>query len=413
MAQNENGHTRIEWQSLGGWRGGTVTALAFSPHFAIDKIALAGTLAGLFLSTNGGASWQRSSRGLDDPQITTLTTATTTNGLLALAATQIGQLYRAAWSSTPATIDWQPLDSWAGLGVIQALAVSPAYTEDHTLFTATNEGTYRSQDDGATWESSTFGLMDLDILCLACAPDFADSELLWAGSAEGGLYRSRNGARSWRDSGGGLPDSAMIGLLVSPHYPDDQTLYVATETDGIYYSTDGSATWRPFATALAGLCVNAMACDAEAQQWLVATTDGLFLSSDHGETWQKRGNQQEANLELPLLAVAVDKGCALTGTLLDGIVRSVDDGATWAPANQGLVAHAAPFSQLTTDNELFALDIDGLLARYADDANQWLPWNHPFGDAAVTAIAATTVSAKPLIVATETELFVQADAGKT
>ncbi|HRW04296.1 MAG TPA: hypothetical protein P5121_04330 [Caldilineaceae bacterium] len=402
-----------QWQAVDGWQGGAVTALACSPHVATDRVILAGTLAGLFLSTDGGTNWRRAGHGMADFQVTALAATATPSGVVALAATQSGHLYRTKWDATPQHLVWQPL-SWAGLGVVQALAFSPAYAQDQTLFTATSDGIFRTQDDGATWESSTFGLLDLDILCLACALDFAESEVLWAGSAEGGLYRSRNGARSWRDSGVGLPDSAILALLVSPNYMDDQTLYAATDDNGIYRSTDGSATWQPFAPVLAGVGVNALTCSADQQQWVVASTDGLLVSHDGGATWSTAQDTTVNSDPAIALTVALADDLVLAGTLLDGLLASTDGGVLWVPANRGLIAHAAPFTQLTPSQELVALDVAGLLACYAADGGGWSTLNHAFNDAGVTALAATTAPRRPLAVATEQELlFSLGDLDKT
>lgn len=52
------------WQSMGIWEGGTVLALACSPHFQDDHLALAATAAGLYRSTDGGRSWSHNLIGI-------------------------------------------------------------------------------------------------------------------------------------------------------------------------------------------------------------------------------------------------------------------------------------------------------------------------------------------------------------
>jgi len=418
IARQPNRHwSNFSWAVHSAWQGGTVTTLALSPNFAVDRLLLAGTQAGLFGTRDGGHRWQPLNAGLADPQITTVAFVPTGTGepRVAFAGTLNGSLYRAQITDSEPSSAWQPVTGWASYGVVSTLAFSPNYQHDHTLFAATNEGIFRSQNDGATWESSTFGLLDLDILCLLCAPDFATSELLWAGSAEGGLYRSRNGARSWRDSGVGLPDSAILALLVSPDFADDQTLHAATESDGIYRSTDGGSTWERFTAALAGTTVHAMACCAHQRQWVAATTDGIYYSSDSGIEWSLAhtaidgtdidGTDINGTDAVLAFTVAINGDQAVAGTFLDGIIVSADGGATWSQQNEGLVAHAAPFTQVTPTHELFALDVDGLLARYDANDNSWQSLNQHVGDAAVTAIAATSRSPESLMVATETELL--------
>jgi len=407
VTSSEQSWPNVAWTVIGGWPGGTVTTVALSPNFTADQLALAGTQAGLFLSTDGGHHWQRSDEGLADPQISNLLLVATDATVTAFIATQSGHLYQGTISSERRA-SWQPVDGWAGFGVIQALAASPTYAEDRTLFAATSEGIFRSQDGGNSWESSTFGLLDLDILCLACAPTYSDRQLLWAGSAGGGLYRSRNEARSWRDSGIGLPDSALQALLVSPAYATDETLFVATESDGIYRSTDGSATWAPLSPDLAGLSINCMARSSDGQQWIAGSSDGIYYSTDGGSHWQQATSSHADGPSLMALTVALaDNGQAIAGTFLDGLALSSDGGATWALANEGLTAHAPPLSHLTAPAHLSLLDGDGLLmtmTQPAGDSISWLPLNQQLNDEAIITLD-TTATAAPLFVMTASDLY--------
>ncbi len=415
MTSTTQSWPKVHWKAIGGWPGGTVTAVALSPDFIEDRLALAGTQAGVFLSMDGGHHWQRADEGLADPQSSTILLVATggdDGGVTGFAATQSGHLYQRPFAATAESMPWQPVAGWAGFGVIQALVASPAYAQDQTLFAATVEGVFRSQDGGVSWESSTFGLLDLDILCLACAPTYEESQLLWAGSAGGGLYRSRNGARSWRDSGIGLPDSALQALLVSPTYATDETLFVGTESNGIYRSSDGSAAWTPLSRDLAGLSINCMARSTDGQVWIAGTGDGIRYSHDGGERWQSAtaSDIDQADTLFMALAVALaDDGHALAGTFLDGLIRSEDGGATWALANSNLAAHAPPLSRLTPTGQLFALDGDGLLATVSPhqfgEGVDWQPLNHLVNDEAVLTLGATPIPDGPLLLLTATDLY--------
>jgi hypothetical protein len=66
---------------------------------------------------------------------------------------------------------------------ISALAISPNYVRDGTLFAGSLEdGVFRSSDGGRQWSAWNFGLMDLRILCLAISPNFASDEMLFVGT---------------------------------------------------------------------------------------------------------------------------------------------------------------------------------------------------------------------------------------
>jgi len=395
------------WQSMGIWEGGTVLSVAISPHFQQDRLALAATAAGLYCSRDGGHSWSRRGVGLTDPNLVCLhfTTplATGSGPGVAFVASQSGRLFQ----SRDGGESWQEVAGWQGLGTITALASSPTYGQDQTIFAATAEGVFRSQDEGATWESSTFGLLDLEILCLAVAPTYADNETLWAGSAAGGLYRSRNGARSWRDSGDGLPDTAMLCLALAPAFTAQQTLYVGTEEHGIYHSTDSGASWQELSPDLAGQSINALAVAADGQTLIAGASDGILRSTDGGQHWQATDDGQALVFTL---ALAPD-GSALAGAFLDGILHSTEQGAAWQPANQGLAAHAPPVTVWDHSGRLFALDREGVFAVTADGGAHWPTLNHLLDELAGIALAQPAGAHNgPILVLTETALVTIAPA---
>lgn len=147
------------WRRCGAWMGGTIAALAVSPQFGKDSLILAATVAGLYRSTDGGQQWA-CGQSLSDPRITAVAFAPVGEAAMpvAFAATADSRLFCSHNSGEA----WQEVAAWAGLGLISTITVSPAYAADQTLFVATPEGIFRSQDGGASWESSTFGLLDLD-----------------------------------------------------------------------------------------------------------------------------------------------------------------------------------------------------------------------------------------------------------
>ncbi len=364
------------WQHIGAWTGGTVAALALSPNFAQDRLILAATAAGLYRSIDGGHQWQRCQNDLPDPRITTVVFAPAQP--VAFAATADGRLFEAQDGGAT----WQEITTWAGLGMISAITLSPNFAQDQTIFLATPEGVFRSQDGGRTWESSTFGLLDLEILCLACAPNFAESELLWAGSALGGLYRSRNSARSWRDAGQGLPDMAIQCMAVSPYFAQDQTLYVGTESDGVYRSTDGGATWQSCGSPLTGQSVNALAISADGRTLLAGTGEGVYRSPDGGHTWRlTRGS---------LLALALSftpNGSALAGTYQEGVFRLPVDGEQWEMASLDLTAHVPPVVLRDVGHTLYLLDVEGALVASGDEGRTWQILNAALAEEPVFAAA--------------------------
>ncbi|MCX6048590.1 MAG: YCF48-related protein [Chloroflexi bacterium] len=358
-------NTQPTWQRIGAWYGGTVFAVALSPNFATDQLALATTGAGVYRSMDGGETWTLSNDGLYDPSTLAISFAPQNSmaGRKVFVSTSNGRLF----TSQDGGQTWAEEPAWAGLGVITTLAISPNYVQDQTLFVGTEEGVFRSQTDGQQWESSTFGLLDLEVLCLACAPDFASSEVLWAGTAQGGFYRSRNAGRSWRDAGAGLPDTAIQCVAVSPNFETDQRLLVGTETAGIYQSVDGGTSWIALSAELADQSIDCLAMAPAGHSIVASTGQGITFSTDGGKSWSMSETGRLAALSLGLDAT----GRVMAGVFQAGIYLSADAGQSWRQAVGNLAAHTPPVVALSPHGELFALDNAGTLAYSADQGAHW------------------------------------------
>jgi photosystem II stability/assembly factor-like uncharacterized protein len=338
----------------GGWPGGTITSLLLLPGGDI----LAGTKAGLFRSIDAGQNWLRVVNGPADPAIVALAIS----GPDIFATSKGGRLYR----SDDGGGMWPEVVGWAGLGVGIAIALSPAYADDATLFVATVDGPLRSQDRGNSWELSNFGLLDVDTLCLAISPNFASDESLWAGTAFGGFFRSRNAGRSWREAGAGLPDAAVQSLAQDA----DGTLYAGSESDGVFRSLDGGNSWQRAGDELTGLSVNTLAVLPDCL--LAGTGSGVFCSTDRGESWQPC-----AGGDFVAFALTGADSLAVAGGWQSGAHISRDGGRFWQAANgdgaDRLTGHAPPLAVLTPWNELFVVDGDGVAALSTDRGVTWQP----------------------------------------
>lgn len=331
----------LTWSRVAAWQGGAVHGVALSPS-ATSQIALAATDAGVFRwidDEHGSASGREWTRVQDLAFAAThIVVFDPHNARMAFAATRDGRVFR----SHDAGESWQRLNAWA-FGFINALAVSPNFEADGTLFAATPNGIYRTQDVGRTWQSAHFGLLDDDAQCLLCAPDFASSEVVWAGSGGGGLYRSRNAGRAWRETGDGLADSAMLCLAYA-----GSMLLAGSEGDGVF-CWDGGALWQ--ARGLHGRVVNGLAvCDNAV---LAGTDAGVFRSEDGGRTWDCR--LDDANI---FALAAVPGGRSIAGGAA-GAWGSVDGGRTWLFMTEGMAAHVPPLAVCGQNHELLLFDAAG------------------------------------------------------
>jgi photosystem II stability/assembly factor-like uncharacterized protein len=74
-------------------------------------------------------------------------------------------------------------------GSVVALAASPKYADDRTIFAATSHGVYKSETGGLSWKAISEGLVQKSIVAIALSPTFPTDRQVFALSLGGDLWR--------------------------------------------------------------------------------------------------------------------------------------------------------------------------------------------------------------------------------
>ena len=118
---------------------------------------------------------------------------------------------------------------------MQALAISPAFATDGIWFAATkgDEGVFRF--DGSSWSPRKQGLNNWynDVRALAFSPNFATDHTLYAALAYGDVYRSTDEGANWNALGSGLSYNPVVALLAGSGAGPE-----------VYAATVGSSVWQ-------------------------------------------------------------------------------------------------------------------------------------------------------------------------
>ncbi len=97
-----------------------------------------------------------------------------------------------------------------------------------------------------SWQSVA-GPSGGSVAALAMSPGYVNDHTVFAGLRGRGVYRTLDGGFSWQSAG--LPDQVVIDLAISPAFAADRTIFAAvglpTTGFNVYRSTDGGATWQP------------------------------------------------------------------------------------------------------------------------------------------------------------------------
>jgi hypothetical protein len=319
------------WVRTGGPLGGLGYDIRVQPDNP-DIMYVTDAFAGVFKSTNAGATWTSLNAGID------ARTGPSNDVISVFCLTLDPNNYNTLW---------------IGLTGIR--------------------GVYRSTDAGATWVKKDTGIIEnngLTIRGIGVKPGdsnvvFAAGEVssfVWNGTpkqgrefdlVQGVIYRSTNAGQSWSEVWRG--DNLARYILFDPTNPT--TMYASTGIFdreaknsnfttsapggvGVLKSTDGGTTWTAINNGLGNLYVGSLFIHPTNPQILLAGTGnvtysagaGVYRTTNGGATWQLAGAPPIKN-GLSIESVEYSTGTPTiayaAGDSSEGFYKSTDSGATW------------------------------------------------------------------------------------
>lgn len=292
----------------------------FDPH-----VVYAGTLShGLYRSTDGGGRWSKSGTGLPSDRVNAILPDPTVPGRV-----YAGTVYGAALS-TDGGASWTGAD--AGMGPRVVLSLAEGAQHPGRLFAGTSRGVYRSDDGAASWVQISQGLPRTQVGAVALDP--RDDDVVYAGTGVG-VFKTDDGGASWHERNRGMANSDVAGFAVS-----GQVVYAGENNrGGVYRSGDDGATWRLTATGLPpDPAYNLAVSQADPDKVYAVAALGLFVTTDGGRDWE--GVSTPAGV-VRLAVAPSDPRVVYVTTLSDvpgryPVWRSDDGGATWQGASADL-----------------------------------------------------------------------------
>jgi photosystem II stability/assembly factor-like uncharacterized protein len=304
----------LSWQTLpAGPRPGGALALAADP--AVPGHLLAGTIgAGVYSSTDGGATWTASGLGLVNTAVAAVAFDDADTAIFVAGAAGV---YR--------TLDGGATWDLTSFGGAKAVAVSGSPSDPHTLYAAIflPPQVARTVDGGATWQTASI----LSASALAVSLD--DPATLYAATPQA-LMKSTDGGVTWtavfEATAGRFVDSVVIDPL------DPAVVYLLYGGQ-LWKSSDRGSTWEMLLAdgQLIGIAIGR----DTPRTILVSNNRSVFGSTDGGKIWSVLARNR-----LFPAALAVDPKDPRTLYIGSGggIEQSLDGGANWRPFNRGLYA---------------------------------------------------------------------------
>jgi hypothetical protein len=236
---------------------------------------------------------------------------------------------------------------------VSKIVVDPIHPT--TSYLATNDGIFKSTDDGNTWTHRTTGLLNRSITDLMIDPVNSKNLYLLAGDSykvDSGFFRSQDGGNTWerRLLTFNPPPAYTTGntilyptsMAIDPVNPAN--IYVAArgiEYVGIYKSTNGGDTFRfielgfSISTKIKQINVDSRNPSTVYQYYDDVREDGIYKSIDGVEGLTPSIPVVEDEGNLGTFLVDVQNPSILYLNLTGSIIKSLDGGLTWNVISQG------------------------------------------------------------------------------
>jgi photosystem II stability/assembly factor-like uncharacterized protein len=270
------------WREIAGLHGQSIRAFLQAP--SDPKVLLAGTLEGVFRSTDAGTTWAEispaGSREIHEVES------------LAVDPVNPDVIYAGTWH-----LPWKTEDggkTWHNIkqGLIDDSDVFSIILDPErpsTVFLSACSGIYKSLNAGLHFRKIE-GIPSTARRTRVLKQDPANREIVYAGTTEG-LYKTVNGGRTFRRMTG--PDVIVNDVFIDPRDPNHVLL--ATDRGGVLASTDGGATFTASNEGISERKVTALLVDRRNPARLYAgvandkSYGGVFVSNDGGAAWQQVG----------------------------------------------------------------------------------------------------------------------------
>jgi len=320
-----------------------ISSVCISPYYIEDKTLFFSTKGdGIYRSEDGGNSWAKDNKGLGEYNIKTIKISP----LGAVVAIDIeGKL----WRKDKQDHNWKRIsENYSGIRSMCFSAISP---EKSVMFLGDKKGIiYISFDEGAGIQQKYALPGSGPITAIAASPRYYLDNTLFVGTIEKGIFKSVDGGSSFVESNNGITEKTIIDLAVSSRDNDSVSIYVTTWHQAVFSSVDGAQTWQLFSENLT------TDKQADTKKYrsphfrgvrlskrftadntlFVAGFDGLFVSKTGGKEWKQletlplslvKGLDVFSTEEITSIAVTTYGG---------GAYISSDKGKNWIIGNSGL-----------------------------------------------------------------------------
>jgi photosystem II stability/assembly factor-like uncharacterized protein len=313
---------------------------------------------GIYLSTDGGASWSAAGDGIIGSEVSALATDPTMPGAVYAGTRSFSPTYEVdpedgRWTppNPPRAGVFRSVDrgrTWSHTGSPPGLVYGLAVDSRSGSVYASMSGGYlfKSEDHGTTWKDLHWPFF-IELLTVAIDPNHS---MIYVGTSGFGVFKTEDDGHSWHVVNSDL--NVVFSLAIDPH--DTRVIFAGTDYRGVYKTVDGGGTWAQVNNGLTyevgghpyTQTVSRVAIDPSRPQTIYAAalctgdlrTGGVFKSDDGGMNWRSVGDGLQTFESRIVWDVAIDPRNShdVYIATFDGVFQINGDETSWLPMNFGL-----------------------------------------------------------------------------
>ena len=300
-----------------------------SRHLVVGAWVLGHVDGGLYVSNDGGQSW-KSNAEMEGQSIRALT-ASVSDPKTLVAGTLKG-VYR----STDGGVRWELISPEGSKEIheVESIAIDPV--DPRIIYAGTWHLPWKTIDGGQHWNSIKEGVIeDSDVFSIIVDPK--EPKVVYA-SACSGIYKSENSGGRFKKVQG-IPSTARRTRVLMQDPNHLETVYAGT-TEGLWRTDDSGANW--VRTTGPELIVNDVYVDpADSTHVLIATDRGGVLTShDRGNSFDPSNAGFTSRQITSFLTEERRPAFAYVGIVNDkewgGVFASENGGLSWVQESAGL-----------------------------------------------------------------------------
>jgi photosystem II stability/assembly factor-like uncharacterized protein len=371
------------------------------------------SVRGVFMSEDGGETWERRDTGVVENEGITFRgfTIDPNDSNIVYAAAEVSSwtwageerlgrefdmVQGVVYKTTDKGMNWTPI--WRGNNLARYIWIDPR--DSNVLYVSTGifdreaansdpvaripggEGVIKSTDGGQTWQNINNGLDNRYVGSLFMHPENPDILLAAAGNNQyyerSGVYISTDGGGSWQQT---LSEGGSTSVEFST---SDPNIAYAADPNAVYRSEDGGFTWEQVDSeeqgwgppgVLAGFPID-FQVDPRDSNRIFANNygGGNFLSTDGGTTWIVASTGY-TGAQVRAIAVDPNNPAMVYAAARSGIFASADGGSEWQglsfPPAKVLEWNAVAFDPTSSLNILAANNWLGNILRSTNGGQSW------------------------------------------